>query len=73
MLKQSCLLCKVFGAFVIIGALNWGSIGIAHVNLVERIFGMDSTVTRAIYILVGISGLAILASYAFVCPACKKA
>ena len=71
MLKQACNLCKVVGALAIIGALNWGIIGIAGVNVVEQIFGM-STVTRIIYILVGLSGLCLLASYFMVCPACKK-
>ena len=73
MLKQACLLCKIVGALAIIGALNWGLIGIANMNLVEQIFGSATTITRVIYILVGASGLGLLASYFMVCPACKKA
>lgn len=42
---------------IIIGALNWGLIGIFNFNLVEAIFGGLSAITRIIYILVGISGL----------------
>ena len=71
MLKQACNLCKVVGALAIIGALNWGLIGLTGNNLVEQIFG-NSTLTRIIYILVGVSGLCLLASYFVVCPACKK-
>lgn len=71
MLKQACTLCKVVGAIAIIGALNWGLIGLLNVNLVEQIFG-QTILTRIIYILVGLSGLALLSSYFVVCPACKK-
>ena len=72
MLKQACLLCKILGAFAVIGALNWGSIAVFQVNFVENLLGMGSTLTRVVYGLVGLSGLALLASYFMVCPACKK-
>ena len=72
MLKQACVLCKIVGAIAIIGALNWGFVGILQVNLVERIFGEGAAITRIIYVLVGLSGVALLASYFTVCPACKK-
>ncbi len=42
---------------VIIGAINWGLIGIFEFNLVDTIFGTMSIVSRIIYALVGISGL----------------
>lgn len=42
---------------IIIGAINWGLIGIFNFNLVEVIFGGLSIISRIIYILVGISGL----------------
>ena len=73
MLKQACLFCKIVGAIVIIGALNWGLIGVFQVNLVAQIFGEMSAITRLIYGLVGLSGIALLASYFVVCPKCKKA
>lgn len=41
----------------IIGALNWGLIGIFDFNLVESIFGADSVLSNIIYILVGICGI----------------
>ena len=72
MLKQACVLCKVVGAIAIIGALNWGLIGLFQLNLVEQIFGGMTAITRVIYILVGLSGIALLASYFVVCPCCKK-
>lgn len=48
---------KIALALVIIGAINWGLIGIFNFNLVDAIFGAMSIISRIIYILVGISGL----------------
>lgn len=42
---------------VIIGAINWGLIGLFDFNLVAAIFGVESIWSRIIYTLVGISGL----------------
>ncbi|MEI3607300.1 DUF378 domain-containing protein [Pseudogracilibacillus sp. SE30717A] len=43
---------------VIIGAINWGLIGLFQFDLVAAIFGgQDSGLSRIIYSLVGISGL----------------
>jgi len=42
---------------VIIGALNWGLVGIFEWNLVSAIFGTIMWLERAIYILVGLAGL----------------
>lgn len=42
---------------IIIGAINWGLIGLFNFNLVDAIFGTMSIISRIIYILVGISGL----------------
>ena len=71
MLKRSCTICKIVGAIAIIGALNWGLIALFNFNLVEQIFGGGS-LTRLVYILVGLSGIALLVSYVYVCPGCKN-
>ncbi len=42
---------------VTIGGLNWGLVGFLNWNLVDAIFGMGSTLTMIVYILVGLSGL----------------
>lgn len=42
---------------IIIGAINWGLVGLFNFNLVDTIFGTMSIISRIIYILVGISGL----------------
>ena len=48
---------KVLLVITIIGAVNWGLIGVFDFNLVEMIFGTGSMLSRLIYTLVGISGL----------------
>ncbi len=42
---------------VIIGAINWGMIGIFNINLVSLLFGEDTFLTNFVYALVGICGL----------------
>lgn len=42
---------------MIIGAVNWGLIGLFNFNLVEAIFGDMTLLSRIIYILVGVAGI----------------
>jgi uncharacterized membrane protein YuzA (DUF378 family) len=42
---------------VIIGALNWGLVGLFDFNLVAVIFGFSPILLKLIYIIVGLSGL----------------
>jgi len=42
---------------VIVGGLNWGLVGLADFDLVAAIFGDMSAVSRAVYVLVGLSAL----------------
>lgn len=48
---------------VIIGAINWGLIGIFKLDLVNLIFGNMTWMSRVIYALVGLSGLYLLSLY----------
>jgi len=48
---------KIALVLIIIGAINWGLIGIFNFNLVEAIFGDMTVLSRIIYGLVGVSGL----------------
>ncbi|GAB6087107.1 DUF378 domain-containing protein [Alkaliphilus crotonatoxidans] len=42
----------------IIGALNWGLVGLFNLDMVEGLFrGRRSPVGRLVYILIGLSGL----------------
>lgn len=60
MYKMS-LLDKISIILVIIGAINWGILGITDFNLVSFIFGYISPILeRIICILIGVSGLNLL-------------
>jgi uncharacterized membrane protein YuzA (DUF378 family) len=44
---------------VIVGGLNWGLVGLLNFDLVAALFGAGSTLSRLVYMLVGvIRGLA---------------
>lgn len=47
----------------IIGALNWGLIGIFNLDLVAFLFGNMSWLSRIVYILVGLSGIYLCTFY----------
>jgi uncharacterized protein len=51
----------IAAGLVIIGALNWGLAGLFHLDLVAALFGMrfgeTSTLSSAVYGLVGLAGL----------------
>jgi uncharacterized membrane protein YuzA (DUF378 family) len=49
----------VWLALVVLGAINWGLVGLFEWNLVEEIFG-TGTVTDVIYVIVGVAGLMML-------------
>ncbi|MGN0290109.1 MAG: DUF378 domain-containing protein [Lachnospiraceae bacterium] len=50
-------------AIAIIGAVNWGLIGIFNFNLVSFLFGQMSWLSRIVYTLVGLSGLYLITFY----------
>lgn len=47
----------------IIGAINWGLIGLFRFNLVAFIFGDMSWLSRIVYVIVGLCGLALITFY----------
>jgi uncharacterized membrane protein YuzA (DUF378 family) len=42
---------------LVVGGLNWGLVGAAQFDLVASLFGADSPLSRAVYLLVGVSAL----------------
>ena len=73
MKNGKCPICKLMGLLVVVGALNWGSIGLFGTNFVEQLLGgFGATAIKVVYILVGISGVALVVSCFKACPACKK-
>ena len=51
------ILQKICLAFTIIGALNWGFVGLFDFNLVSSLFGIDSLFTNLVYALIGLAGI----------------
>ncbi len=45
---------------VIVGALNWGLVGLINLNLVASIFGDGTFLARVVYSLVGLSAIYLL-------------
>ena len=42
---------------LIVGGLNWGLVGLSDFDLVAALFGEMSALSRAVYVLVGLSAL----------------
>lgn len=62
---MNCVTCSkvldwVAYTLVVIGALNWGFIGLFDIDVVAIIFNDMGLVTRIIYGLVGLAGLRII-------------
>jgi uncharacterized membrane protein YuzA (DUF378 family) len=54
------MLFKIAMILIVVGALNWGLIGIADLNLVEALLGEGSAASRVIYAAVGLAALSIM-------------
>lgn len=49
---------KQFVAWVlVVAALNWGLVGLLNLNVIEAVLGAGSTLTKIVYIIVGLVGL----------------
>ncbi len=57
-------LYNILLTLVIIGALNWGILGLFNIDLIGSIFGgMTSTFSRIIFVLFGLCGIGSIALY----------
>ena len=45
---------------VVIGAVNWGLVGLLNMNLVNLLVGSVPSVERLVYVLVGVAGFWLL-------------
>jgi len=66
-MKQKCIFDMIVWIIVIIGALNWGLVGVFHFDLVAFIFGDMSMGSRIVYGLVGLAGIGAIFSCARKC------
>jgi uncharacterized protein len=48
---------------VIIGALNWGLVGLFGLDLVAALFGDMSMLSRIVYVLVGLAAIGLLVAH----------
>ena len=73
-MDKGCGTCQVGYWLVMIGALNWGLVGVGgfagqDLNVVHMLLGAWPTVEWIVYILVGLSALMKLGKF---CPCCKR-
>ena len=68
---KRCLVCKIVGGLVAIGAINWGLVGLFNYNLVESLLGAAPGLVKAVYALVGIAGVLAVLAFFKLCP-CQK-
>ena len=68
---RGCVVCKLVGLLVGIGALNWGLVAFFNLDLVARLLGDMTTAAKAVYGLIGVAGLVKLISLVKCCP-CEK-
>ena len=55
-IEKMNMIQKIALVFTIIGAINWGLIGLFNFNLVEAVFS-DALLSALIYMIVGIAGI----------------
>ena len=75
--KRMCPVCFLSCLLVVIGALNWGLVGLGWLvgggsnwNVVHLILGQWMTLEAIIYILVGLAGIWKLFMYGKCCGKC---
>ena len=68
---KGCVICKLGGLLAVIGALNWGLVGLFQVDLVAKLLGEMTTAARVVYGLVGLGGIITVLYACKVCPCTK--
>ena len=68
---KSCVVCKIVGVLVAIGAINWGLVGLFQTDLVANLLGQMTPAARAVYGLIGLAGVLKILSILKCCP-CQK-
>ena len=56
-MKKMATLDWVVFVLLVVGALNWGLVGLANLNVVEMILGSIPVLLKLVYILVGVAGV----------------
>lgn len=58
-------------ALVIIGAANWGLVGLFNFNLVHAVLGSVAGLERLVYVLVGVSAVVVAVTHPKDCRICN--
>jgi uncharacterized membrane protein YuzA (DUF378 family) len=56
-MELDAIFTRLATILVIIGAVNWGLVGLNGFDLVAKLFGNATTLSNLVYMLVGISGI----------------
>lgn len=54
---------QIANILVIVGAINWGLVGLLNLNLVNAVLGSIAGLEKIVYILVGLSGILMLVNW----------
>ncbi|OGK20867.1 hypothetical protein A2866_04875 [Candidatus Roizmanbacteria bacterium RIFCSPHIGHO2_01_FULL_39_8] len=71
-MKNAKLIHIVTYSLVIVGAVNWGLVGLLNFNLVNTLLGSWPTVEKLVYILVGASAVYDFATHMKYCKYCGE-
>mgnify|MGYP001589364117 CR=1 len=63
---------KVTFLLVLIGALNWGLVGLFDLNLVDKLLGAWPLVLKVVYVLVGLSAVYEVVTHKSLCKMCGE-
>lgn len=65
------ILHMVAFALTIVGAVNWGLVGLLKFNLVTTVVGSIAGAEKVVYIFVGASAVYLLVTHKKYCTVCK--
>ena len=71
-MKTKELLHIVTFPLTVVGALNWGLVGLFNFNLVSALLGTVDELEKLVYVMVGISAVYIFATHGEDCRICGK-
>ena len=57
---------------MVVGAVNWGLVGLFNFNLVNTLLGSMPSIERLVYVLVGASAVYVMSTHMSDCKICSK-
>ena len=56
---------------LVVGGLNWGLVGLLHINLVSMLFGNFPPLEMVAYLMIGLSAIYLTITHMSDCKTCK--